>query len=50
MLLQDHLQEVPLQSGLSARLSVLAAVSFDLAGRVEVSLWNRAAQAELESR
>ena len=50
MLLQDHLQEIPLQNGLSARLSVLAAVTFDLAGKIEVSMWNRASQAELDNR
>ena len=49
-MLLDHLQSVPLQNGLTARLSVLAAVSLDLAGRVEVSLWNRAAQAQLDNR
>ncbi|KAF0300671.1 Microsomal triglyceride transfer protein large subunit [Amphibalanus amphitrite] len=50
VLLQDHDQAVPLQNGLTAHLTVLAATSFDLAGRVEVSLWNRAAQAEMNNR
>lgn len=48
LLLQDHLQVVPLQNGLNAELLLNGALSYDMAGQVELSLWNRKAQSLVE--
>lgn len=41
LLLQDHRQVVPLQSGFLAELDLLGAVSFDFGGEIQISIWNR---------
>lgn len=48
LLLQDHLQVVPLQNGLNAELLLNGALSYDLAGQIQVSLWNRNAHSLVE--
>nr|CAD7591086.1 unnamed protein product [Timema genevievae] len=40
-LLQDHLEYLPLQTGFIAELSLIGAVSFDLSGQIQLSLWNK---------
>lgn len=41
ILLQDHDETIRLGSGFLLKVSVKGAISFDLAGQVEISLWNR---------
>ncbi|XP_042223362.1 microsomal triglyceride transfer protein large subunit-like isoform X3 [Homarus americanus] len=48
LLLQDHMQVVPLQNGFNAELSLNGAISYDFAGQVQVSLWNRNAHSLVE--
>ncbi|RZF39851.1 hypothetical protein LSTR_LSTR000499 [Laodelphax striatellus] len=48
LLLQDHTQQIPLESGFIADLSFIGGVSFDLAGQIQFSLWNRNAQSLVE--
>ncbi|KAF4513818.1 UNVERIFIED_CONTAM: hypothetical protein B566_EDAN015881, partial [Ephemera danica] len=48
MLLQDHSQSVPLQNGFLADISLLGAASFELAGQIQLSLWNRRANSVVE--
>ncbi|XP_049803049.1 microsomal triacylglycerol transfer protein isoform X2 [Schistocerca nitens] len=47
-LLHDHLQYLPLQPGFVAELSLIGAVSFDLSGQIQLSLWNRNAHSLVE--
>ncbi|KAK7870894.1 hypothetical protein R5R35_005486 [Gryllus longicercus] len=47
-LLQDHQQSIPLQCGFVAELTLTGAASFDLAGQIQLSLWNRNAQSLVE--
>jgi len=49
-LLQDHLQYLPLQSGFIAELKLIGVVSFDLAGQIQLSLWNRNAHSLVEKK
>ncbi|KAB7498301.1 Microsomal triglyceride transfer protein large subunit [Armadillidium nasatum] len=48
VLLQDHSQIIPLQNGLSAELILTGSVSYDFAGKVEVSLWYQNANSWVE--
>ncbi|XP_063588373.1 microsomal triglyceride transfer protein large subunit-like isoform X1 [Penaeus indicus] len=48
LLLQDHLQIVPLQNGFNAELLLNGAISYDFSGQVQVSLWNRNAHSLVE--
>ncbi|KAG0704324.1 Microsomal triglyceride transfer protein large subunit [Chionoecetes opilio] len=48
LLLQDHFQVVPLQNGLNAELLLNGALSYDLAGQIQISLWNRNAHSLVE--
>lgn len=48
LLLQDHLQVVPLQNGLNAELLLNGAISYDFAGEIQISLWNRNAHSLVE--
>lgn len=48
LLLQDHLQVVPLQNGLNAELLLNGALSYDMAGQIQISLWNRDAHSLVE--
>ncbi|KAK7021851.1 hypothetical protein SK128_009107 [Halocaridina rubra] len=41
LLLQDHHQILPLQNGLNIELLLNGAISYDFAGQIEISLWNR---------
>lgn len=41
VLLQDHRQSVPLQSGFLALLDMRGSVSFDFGGEIQISIWNR---------
>lgn len=41
VLLQDHRQVLPLQSGFLAMLDLLGSVSFDFGGEIQISIWNR---------
>lgn len=47
-MLQDHLQYLRLGNGFIAELDVQGAASFDLAGNIEISLWNRNAKSLVE--
>nr|CAD7406987.1 unnamed protein product [Timema cristinae] len=47
-LLQDHLEYLPLQTGFIAELSLIGAVSFDLSGQIQLSLWNKNAHSLVE--
>ncbi|CAG9812767.1 unnamed protein product [Phaedon cochleariae] len=44
-LLHDHLEYIRLGSGYIARIDIKGATSFDLSGKIEISLWNRNAEA-----
>nr|XP_012221835.1 PREDICTED: microsomal triglyceride transfer protein large subunit isoform X1 [Linepithema humile] len=46
--LYSHSEYVPLGSGFVAEIDVQGAVSFDLAGQIELSLWSRNAQSRVE--
>ncbi|XP_071534399.1 microsomal triglyceride transfer protein large subunit isoform X1 [Panulirus ornatus] len=48
LLLQDHTQVVPLQNGLNAELMLNGAISYDFAGQIQISLWNRNAHSLVE--
>ncbi|XP_059476430.1 microsomal triacylglycerol transfer protein [Neocloeon triangulifer] len=48
MLLHDHFELINLQNGLVAELSMTGGMSFDLAGEVQLSLWNRNAHSVVE--
>lgn len=50
ILLQDHLEYLRLGSGFIVELNLRGAVSFDLAGKVEISLWGRTANSLVEKR
>ncbi|XP_071445116.1 microsomal triacylglycerol transfer protein isoform X2 [Hetaerina americana] len=47
-LLLDHYQTILLQNGFATSISLQGAVSFDLAGQVQLSMWNRNAQSVVE--
>lgn len=47
-LLQDHNEYLRLGSGFVARVSMKGALSFDLSGKIEMSLWNRNAESSIE--
>lgn len=46
----EHLEYVPLNNGLTAELSLRGMVSLDIAGQIEMSLWNKNAQTMIEQR
>ncbi|KAJ8943235.1 hypothetical protein NQ318_009926 [Aromia moschata] len=48
VLLQDHLEYLRLGSGFIAELNLKGATSFDLSGKIEISLWNRNAESLVE--
>lgn len=48
--LQDHMQVVALQNGFVAEISLLGGLSFDLAGEIQLSLWNRNAHSVVEKK
>ncbi|KAG5874385.1 hypothetical protein JTB14_000685 [Gonioctena quinquepunctata] len=43
-LLHDHLEYIRLGSGFIAKIDLKGATSFDLSGKIEISLWNRNAE------
>lgn len=49
-LLYDHQDSLPLQTGVVAELSLTGAVSIDLSGQVQISLWNRNAHSLIETK
>lgn len=49
-MLHDHLERIPLQNGFVADLSMVGGLSFDLAGEVQLSLWNRNAHSVVEKK
>lgn len=49
-LLQDHQQMVPLQNGAVIDLSIKGAISVDLNGQIEISLWSRNANTKVEQK
>lgn len=49
-LLHDHTQYIPLETGFIAEISLHGGLSFDLAGQVTMSLWNRNAQSLVEKK
>lgn len=46
----DHQQTIQLQNGASLSIDVLSAVSIDLNGAVQLSLWNRNAQCQVNKK
>lgn len=48
-LLQDHREYIRLGSGFIAKFENRIAVSFDLSGKIEISLWNRNAEALIQN-
>lgn len=48
--LQDHSQKIPLQNGAILDLSVNGAISVDLNGQIEISLWSRNAVTKVEQK
>ncbi|XP_046406130.1 microsomal triacylglycerol transfer protein isoform X2 [Ischnura elegans] len=48
VLIQDHYESIPLQNGFIASINIQGAVSFDLAGQIQLSMWNRNAQSVVE--
>ncbi|EFA08014.1 microsomal triacylglycerol transfer protein [Tribolium castaneum] len=48
ILLQDHLEFIRLGPGFVAQLSLKGGVSFDLSGNIEISLWGRTADSNVE--
>ncbi|XP_046673473.1 microsomal triacylglycerol transfer protein [Homalodisca vitripennis] len=47
-LLQDHLQYIPLEAGFIAEVSLQGGISFDLSGKISLSIWNRNAESLVE--
>lgn len=47
-LLHDHRELLPLQTGFIADITLLGGMSFELAGEVQISLWNRNAHSLVE--
>jgi len=50
ILLHDHFEFISLQNGFVAELSMIGGLSFDLAGEVQLSLWNRNAHSVVEKK
>jgi len=48
--MMEHLEYVPLSSGLIAELSLRGMLSLDIAGQIEMSLWNKNAQSLIEKK
>ncbi|XP_044760118.1 microsomal triglyceride transfer protein large subunit [Coccinella septempunctata] len=48
IMMQDHLEYLRLGSGFIVELDLRGAVSFDLAGKVEISIWGRTANSLVE--
>lgn len=46
----EHLQYVPLINGIMAELSLKGILSLDIAGQIEMSLWNKNAQSVIEKK
>lgn len=49
-LLHDHRELLPLQTGFIADITLLGGMSFELAGEVQLSLWNRNAHSIVEKK
>lgn len=49
-LLHDHRELLPLQTGFIADITLLGGMSFELAGEVQLSLWNRNAHSLVEKK
>lgn len=48
--LHDHQEMIQLQNGATISIDVLSAVSIDLNGAVQLSLWNRNAQCQVNKK
>lgn len=46
----EHLEFVPLSNGITAELSLRGMLSLDIAGQIEMSLWNKNAQSVIEKK
>lgn len=46
----DHQQTIQLQNGASLSINVLSGLSIDLNGAVQMSLWNRNAQCQVNKK
>lgn len=49
-LLHDHEQTIRLLNGATVRFNVLGALSIDLSGQVQFSLWNRNAHCQVDKK
>lgn len=48
--MMDHLEYVPLSNGITAELNLKGVLSLDIAGQIEMSLWNKNAQSVIEKK
>lgn len=46
----EHLEYLPLSNGFTAELNLKGTLSLDIAGQVEMSLWNKNAQSVIEKK
>lgn len=46
----EHQEYLPLSNGLTAELNLKGTLSLDIAGQVELSLWNKNAQSVIEKK
>lgn len=48
--MMEHLEYVPLCNGIIAQLNLRGMLSLDIAGQIEMSLWNKNAQSMIEKK
>lgn len=48
--LQDHYETIRLQNGAFVNLNVLGAISIDLNGQIQMSLWNKNAHCQINKK
>lgn len=48
--MMEHLEYVPLSNGITAELNLEGMLSLDIAGQIEMSLWNKNAQSVIEQK
>jgi len=48
--MMEHFEYVPLSNGITAELNLKGMLSLDIAGQIEMSLWNKNAQSVIEKK
>lgn len=48
--MMEHFEYVPLCNGITAQLNLRGMLSLDIAGQIEMSLWNKNAQSMIEKK